>query len=404
VFSGVQAQGTPTQVAQFRYGSFGELLFSYGSGEMCTETNCLMPYRYTGQRFDPETGLYYYKNRYYIPEAGRFVTRDPSGYVDGSNMYAYSTNSPASLSDPLGLNSVFGFDGNLRDKRIYDFDGNRMSRVGSGAYDSAMIQAHGMKSGWGALRSALDFNCTADAATQSSMFFSDHSPNASGSTSSGKPSTSTVKPPVVVIFYGGNNNPNNEATRGGTRDDTELDTLGDNLSREGHKVLEFQTGDNVANYKADSGTLDSAKMDVVEKSVRETMKAEGTTAVCIIGFSLGSNPAIDLANRLHDNVQSLHLVDPQTELHQSVVNHDIASRTFTYLAGGLQGLADRFKQDAASSLGRTDSWPFTSRVFDSQTRQEIPPKRVLYRVSHYDMDTMTPGALYWVERSISQGM
>ena len=36
--------------------------------------------RYTGQVFDPETGLYYMRNRYYSPRLGQFLTRDPLGY------------------------------------------------------------------------------------------------------------------------------------------------------------------------------------------------------------------------------------------------------------------------------------------------------------------------------------
>jgi RHS repeat-associated protein len=37
------------------------------------------PYTFTGQRFDAETGLMYYKARYYSSEQGRFISRDPIG-------------------------------------------------------------------------------------------------------------------------------------------------------------------------------------------------------------------------------------------------------------------------------------------------------------------------------------
>lgn len=36
-------------------------------------------YLFTGRRLDPETGLYYFRNRYYSAELGRFVSRDPMG-------------------------------------------------------------------------------------------------------------------------------------------------------------------------------------------------------------------------------------------------------------------------------------------------------------------------------------
>ncbi|MHC1727501.1 MAG: RHS repeat domain-containing protein [Syntrophobacteraceae bacterium] len=36
-----------------------------------------LPYRFTGQELDTETGLYYYKSRYYDPMIGRFISPDP---------------------------------------------------------------------------------------------------------------------------------------------------------------------------------------------------------------------------------------------------------------------------------------------------------------------------------------
>ncbi len=35
------------------------------------------PYMFTGRRYDSETGLYYYRARYYKPSIGRFTSRDP---------------------------------------------------------------------------------------------------------------------------------------------------------------------------------------------------------------------------------------------------------------------------------------------------------------------------------------
>ena len=61
------------------------------------------PLRYTGQRWDAETGLYHYRARYYSPALGRFLTADPIGYGDGLNVYAYVGNDPVNLVDPSGL-------------------------------------------------------------------------------------------------------------------------------------------------------------------------------------------------------------------------------------------------------------------------------------------------------------
>ncbi len=35
------------------------------------------PYTFTGREYDKETGLYYYRARYYDPEIGRFISKDP---------------------------------------------------------------------------------------------------------------------------------------------------------------------------------------------------------------------------------------------------------------------------------------------------------------------------------------
>ncbi len=60
-------------------------------------------FAFHGRPFDVETGLYYFRNRYYDPELGRFITADPLGYVDGPSMYQFAINSPGDFSDPLGL-------------------------------------------------------------------------------------------------------------------------------------------------------------------------------------------------------------------------------------------------------------------------------------------------------------
>jgi RHS repeat-associated protein len=82
-------------VATYAYDSFGN---TTATEEFSN------PYRYTGREQDPETGLYYYRARYYDPTIGRFISEDPMQFGgSGTNFYAYVRNSSINLTDPLGL-------------------------------------------------------------------------------------------------------------------------------------------------------------------------------------------------------------------------------------------------------------------------------------------------------------
>jgi RHS repeat-associated protein len=52
---------------------------------------------------DPEPRLYYYRARYYDPQAGRFLGEDPMAFDAGVNFYSYAVNSPLDFRDPGGM-------------------------------------------------------------------------------------------------------------------------------------------------------------------------------------------------------------------------------------------------------------------------------------------------------------
>jgi RHS repeat-associated protein len=79
----------------YTYDGFGKLTASTG-----TLTN---PFQYTGRELDSETGIYFYRARYYDTTNGRFLTEDPIGFNGGPNFYSYVANSPINLIDPSGL-------------------------------------------------------------------------------------------------------------------------------------------------------------------------------------------------------------------------------------------------------------------------------------------------------------
>jgi RHS repeat-associated protein len=82
---------------QYGYDPYGN---TTNSGGISTNV-----FQYTGRENDGN-GLYFYRGRYYIPNFGRFISEDPTGFRGGINVYSYAGNSPVNYSDPLGLASV----------------------------------------------------------------------------------------------------------------------------------------------------------------------------------------------------------------------------------------------------------------------------------------------------------
>ncbi len=61
---------------------------------------------FQGRNYEYETGLYYFRARYYHPELGRFLQNDPMGYHDSMNMYQAFNQNPVNFVDPMGLGKV----------------------------------------------------------------------------------------------------------------------------------------------------------------------------------------------------------------------------------------------------------------------------------------------------------
>jgi hypothetical protein len=53
--------------------------------------------------------LYYYRARWYAPQAKRFLNEDPIGLKGGINLYGYASNNPLNRIDPTGLTDFHVF-------------------------------------------------------------------------------------------------------------------------------------------------------------------------------------------------------------------------------------------------------------------------------------------------------
>jgi len=111
--------GSRNVVQNYTYDSFGMVI---------PQNSFRNSFTFTGREWDKETGLYYYRARYYDPMEGRFISKDPISFAGGDvNLYAYVENNPVNWIDPSGLSKTKGIlNGNdeyLR--RLKDANGDR---------------------------------------------------------------------------------------------------------------------------------------------------------------------------------------------------------------------------------------------------------------------------------------
>ena len=83
--------------ASYEYDPFGNTLKSIG--DYAAENR----FRFSTKYADTETALIYYGYRYYNPQTGRWLSRDPIGEQGGTNLNVFVKNDPVSFIDPLGL-------------------------------------------------------------------------------------------------------------------------------------------------------------------------------------------------------------------------------------------------------------------------------------------------------------
>jgi RHS repeat-associated protein len=97
--------GTPVVLdAIYEYDAFGREVRSTGPASDA------MPYRFSTKYTDAETGLVYYGYRFYDPDRGRWINRDPMGERGGNNLFGAVGNDLVNHSDYLGLKQGVNID------------------------------------------------------------------------------------------------------------------------------------------------------------------------------------------------------------------------------------------------------------------------------------------------------
>ncbi|MEY1423325.1 RHS repeat-associated core domain-containing protein [Morganella morganii] len=100
--SGLETDGDGKLLSQEEYYPFG------GTSVLVADADSGIDYkthRYSGKERDA-TGMYYYGYRYYQPWAGRWLSSDPAGTVDGLNLFRMVRNNPVTLRDDDGRKPI----------------------------------------------------------------------------------------------------------------------------------------------------------------------------------------------------------------------------------------------------------------------------------------------------------
>jgi len=101
-------------VERVQYDPYGKPKFSDGSwtltqldeepaGTLSAYANEIL---FCGYRLASYAGVYDVRNRMYHPTLGRWLQRDPIGYVDATNLYGYVRSDPVGRRDPRGLEAI----------------------------------------------------------------------------------------------------------------------------------------------------------------------------------------------------------------------------------------------------------------------------------------------------------
>ncbi|WP_430454574.1 RHS repeat-associated core domain-containing protein [Rhodopirellula europaea] len=93
---------------RYEYDPYGDLSVFASDYTPRSSSNYAVHYTYTTREWTPAAGLYYFRNRWYDAQLGRFSSRDPIGF-EGSkwSLYEYVDSNPAVGRDPSGEDNLW---------------------------------------------------------------------------------------------------------------------------------------------------------------------------------------------------------------------------------------------------------------------------------------------------------
>jgi RHS repeat-associated protein len=138
-------------VERFSYDSFGPVRFMNAAFVTQSSSSYAWTFLFHAEFIDTESGLYNYGYRFYHPQLGRWINRDPIAELGGLNLFAAFFNNPAFWLDRLG----FEPESAIRD--LPDI----VNCVGFACRQKNAVQPKPNKS-WSDVMKELGYTCTAN--------------------------------------------------------------------------------------------------------------------------------------------------------------------------------------------------------------------------------------------------
>jgi RHS repeat-associated protein len=95
-------------VESYTFDAWGRVLsVQNSSGQSLSISGIGNRYLWQGREYSWNTGLYYFRARWYDPVVGRWLSNDPIGISGGLNQYVFAGNNPVNFRDPYGLEAYY---------------------------------------------------------------------------------------------------------------------------------------------------------------------------------------------------------------------------------------------------------------------------------------------------------